>query len=195
MAGLTPLDAILIAGLWIWALWGRLLRSGRTLALLAITTALYVLISSELTLLLSVGLRVAVLASAIWILLFRSEHFAVIPAKVFRFDEAFRAELQEVARAARGQEAGRLEPTAVQEQLNAVAKRLRQLDPPDAEWSALRDQTVAYLMQHGRLMEGLGRGVVPAPDALAANRGELVMIEKEYRRLRTADRRTPLNQT
>jgi hypothetical protein len=92
---ITIVDTVVLVGLWVWALWGPLVRGWRTVSLLGITTAVY-LLGGQLPLAAGVPLRVLAVGVCISLLLFHEEWFVAMKPAYRRFDTGYSRVLGEL---------------------------------------------------------------------------------------------------
>lgn len=178
MPTITLFDLLLMAGLWLWALWGWRMRTARTLALLVGATVLYVLVGMVGGIS-AVFARAAVLAVAVGVLMSATAYFSNLPREAFRLDEAYRQLLNNVREAVERKQSGRTNVTDMLETLNQIADRMALLAAPDAAHTQLRDHSVAHLrkqIQRPRLSH-------EAPGGKDAGAQELARIVEEQDRL------------
>jgi hypothetical protein len=171
MSPIVAFDTLIVVAMWTWALWGHLMRTLRTVLLLACTTALY-LVATQLPLALGVPMRSVVMAGTVWLLLFHVTWFLALSKEKWEFDQRYRAALDSVRRLAQSVTAGDVPAVVLPDRLDEIATVLTEARPPDRAWGKLQDRTIAYLRvvadRSMRLLDGdlPTEEPLPAPDDL-----------------------------
>ena len=146
------LSLVLLGVLWVLFLWDPLMRTLRSVAFLALMTAVF-LGATYLPQGLTPWLQSAAVAVLVLVLLFWSGPFVAIPGKVQDFVDALNALNDQLNRAAlefEMQETGRQE---WRHELQSAAARLLSIEPPNAEWAETRAEVLDLLRQRIRLLD------------------------------------------
>lgn len=141
---MSPIDVVLIVGLWAWALWGSSMRTPMTVALLIAATFAYGL-ATQIGVPLSLPARVVVLTSTAWLLLLHTEWFIGMSRRTREFDKAYESLLDEVAGTAARRSRGEMEAAEFMEVLDDIAAQMDALSPPDQSWAQLQTETVRHM--------------------------------------------------
>ena len=137
-------DAALLVALWIWALWGRFMRSVRTVLLLIAATALY-LVAAQLPLAIGIPVRTVVIAGCLWAMLLHPTWFVAMRLGDRIFDTAYSAVLEDLRALADRRMSGDIGIPQFVTELEDLALRLEQLP------GELRDTMRRWLADVGRL--------------------------------------------
>lgn len=181
------IPALGLAAIWVWALWGYMMRSVRTVGLLLATTVVLAL-TIPLPVPLAVPVRVAALAAAVWILLFSSDRFVALSESARRFDATYSGVMRALGDLGERRRAGKLSPTELSFGLRHLENQLSATVAPSDGWSELRDQCIAYLRSQRQLYERGIHGMHISESDLkqAVEAGKDLM--KAHRRLRLRSR-------
>ena len=139
-----PLELIALAGFWVWALWSRDMGSSRTLLLLVVTTATYLVLSSG-TGVVFVVLRVSLLVSAIALALVRWDLFFTRSKQDLEFDRDYSRVQGVLTDLARQRLASSIDREAFARGIGTAVADLRRLVPPDEEWTTIHRATLEDL--------------------------------------------------
>lgn len=152
---LGPIDAAALLGVWIWALWSPATRTARTIAALITITTGYVLLSALPGVVGSVIARAGWLGAAFSLLMLHSDWFLNTSAKDAEFDDALWETQQLLTMAARKRLAGEIDRNAFAREVSDAVPAFERLEPPDKEWAALLEDTVAELRTWLAAQEGV----------------------------------------
>jgi hypothetical protein len=176
----VPLQAIALVGLWVWALWSLDMRSVRTVAVLSVTTVVFLslaMVSGPIF----VILRVALLCAVVLTFLFRGDLFFTRSPGDRAFDLAYSRVQHALSDLARQRLAGTVDRRRFAHGIDAAVVDLKRLDPPDAEWEEIHRETIVDLERW--LAMGGGDPTVPEPELHISD------LQTRHRRLRERRRR------
>lgn len=176
-----PLEIIALAGVWVWALWSRDMRSLRTLMLLAATTATFLGLSIGTGMVFLV-LRVLLLASATGLLLLRPDLFFTRSKQDLEFDQDYSRVQQMLSDLARQRLASRIGREQFGRGIGKAVADLKRLAPPDEGWATIHQATIDDLERWLNL--GGGDSTKPEPEL------HISAIRSRHEYMREARRRS-----
>ncbi|MGH2456545.1 MAG: hypothetical protein ACRDHD_09865 [Candidatus Limnocylindria bacterium] len=173
--------------MWIWALWGYMMRSARTVGFL---TALTIAFGLSFLLMSPMGsaVRIALLIGAAIALASLASAFVALPSEVRRYDAVYSGAMQKLGELGKRRLDGELTPEDVLAGLEIVEAQLSASAPPNDQWRRLHDQTVAHLRSQRNLYQQALTGI-PVPDAaLEQSRVTGMALVEDHQRLWRASR-------
>lgn len=176
-----PLELIALAGLWVWALCSRDMRSSRTLLLLAVTTAAFGVLSIGTGVVFLV-LRVLLLASATALALLRPDLFLTRSKQDLEFDRNYSRVQQALTDLARQRLASSIDREQFGRGIGTAIADLKDLVPPDEGWARIHQATIDDLERWVDL--GGGDSSKPEPDL------HISAIRSRHESMREARRRS-----
>jgi hypothetical protein len=182
----TPLDGAVLIGIWGWALWGYMMRSRNTLALLGAGTVVYAA-STLLPPALAAPARAIVIVVVILILLERTDWFIAMRRADRRFEIAYGDAMARLAKLTERKLSGGMAAGDFLSGIEQLAADLERMPAPSDEWSALKTRASAYLRREVELYDALGVGSMPPDEVLAeAGREKDALLELHGRVRRRA---------
>ncbi len=172
---------------WIWALWGYMMRSARTVGFLTALTTAYGL-SFLLMSPMGSAVRIALLIAAAIALASLAPAFVALPSEARRYDAVYSGAMRRLAELGERRLNGELKPEEVLAGLEILEEQLSASAPPNDQWRRLHDQTVAHLRNQRNLYQQALTGI-PVPDAaLEQSRATGMALVEDHLRLRRASR-------
>lgn len=174
-------DLAILAGLWVWALWGSAMRTPRTIGLLLFASLAYVA-AAQFPPAIGIPWRAAVVAGVSWVLLVHPGAFTGLRGEDRAFDEKYHALLDELRRLAEERMQQEVQATAFADRVERIAEQVDQLRAPSPRWSALKDHTVAYLRGEASLYRSMA-GSARDRLAMASRDLEMTTLQDEHQNI------------
>lgn len=138
------LEVVVLLGVWAWALWSPVMRSGRTVATLIGVTIAYLLLSTVPGVPVVV-IRVVLLCAVVALLLLRSSRFLLRTAEDLAFDRSYTSAQRRLTDLSRLRLSGEIDRAAFADGVARTVPEFANLVAPDEEWASLLRDTVAEL--------------------------------------------------
>lgn len=176
-------QALMLGAVWIWALWGPMMRSARTVGLLLIATVTFglPLVVPQPA---AVIARTVIVLGTVFVLLARSRWFEALTDPERRFDEEYSRVMRALHHQAERSRAGELSHLEFVAELARLEAQLRAMSAPAERWAALRERCADFLQAQRTWYERAMSGLPVSDSELDEARSAGAALIDEHRRVR-----------